>query len=102
MQSKKIIVKIPNIGVYDIYISYSYSGTTTEVVGSPTQFINNWSIYDEWNEWFINSQLPNKKEEDKSIKSCFHEWIEYTGFTDHYWYCEKCDAKSEENPNKCF
>jgi hypothetical protein len=24
---------------------------------------------------------------------CFHEWREYTGFTESYQYCAKCDKK---------
>lgn len=30
---------------------------------------------------------------------CKHNWKEYTGFTEHYWFCLRCDTKIEENPN---
>ena len=63
----------------------------------------NWSIYDDWNEWINFPDMPaNKDAETLKNKVCLHDWKEYTGFTDKYWYCEKCDAKSEENPNRCF
>lgn len=95
MQSNKITFKGPDGSTYVIDVVYSYSGTTPRLEG------NNWSIYDEWNEWFHNGTPINNKEEKKS-SHCWHDWKEYTGFTEHYWYCEKCDEKSKENPNKCF
>jgi hypothetical protein len=64
----------------------------------------NWVVsfeYD-WDEWIRQSSYNPTPDESTQTKSCFHEWKEYVGFIEHYWYCEKCDAKSEENPNKCF
>jgi hypothetical protein len=104
MPNKKITLEITIDGAPCIVDAHLY----TQATPSNTSFVlfcseeNNWSIYDEWNDWFHNGTLPTKKEEEKKPKNCWHEWKEYTGFTEHYWYCEKCDAKSEENPNKCF
>lgn len=44
----------------------------------------------------------NKDADPPKPKHCWHDWKEYLGFTERYWYCEKCDEKSKENPNKCF
>jgi hypothetical protein len=44
----------------------------------------------------------NKDAEPPKPKHCWHQWKEYVGFTERYWYCEKCDNKSQENPDKCF
>lgn len=107
MQSKKLTIKTQEGGFYTIAITYAYTGTATFTPDVTTYLQhlseeNNWSIYDEWNDWFHNGTLPTEKEEEKKAKHCWHDWKEYNGFTEHYWYCEKCDAKSEENPNKCF
>jgi hypothetical protein len=71
----------------------------------------NSSIYDkeDINGWISNfwwetpdaekDENVNKDAEPTKTKNCFHDWKEYVGFTEKYWYCEKCDAKSEENPN---
>lgn len=34
--------------------------------------------------------------------SCSHEWKEYIGFTDKYWFCTKCDKKSKEKPRYVY
>jgi hypothetical protein len=74
----------------------------------------NSSIYDkeDINGWISNFWWePPDAEKDENVnkdadppkpKHCWHEWKEYIGFTERYWYCEKCDNKSWENPNKCF
>lgn len=28
-------------------------------------------------------------------KYCLHDWVRYTGITQSYWFCTKCDAKKE-------
>lgn len=30
-------------------------------------------------------------------KQCFHDWKQYTGFTESYEYCTKCDKKKVNN-----
>jgi hypothetical protein len=47
-------------------------------------------------------EKANKDADPPKPKHCWHDWKEYLGFTERYWYCEKCDEKSKENPNKCF
>lgn len=44
--------------------------------------------------WWINGG----SEDLDDNKICSHRWLEYFGFTDHYWFCEKCDKKSNEDP----
>jgi hypothetical protein len=66
-----------------------------------TQKDPNWVVsfeYD-WDEWMRQSGYNPIPDETQQTKSCFHDWKEYCGFTDKYWYCEKCDVKSKEDPN---
>lgn len=56
------------------------------------------SEYNWTDEWFNVNIIPSSTD-DKKNKLCLHDWKEYIGFTERYWYCEKCDAKSEEDPN---
>lgn len=44
------------------------------------------AIYDGFDKWM---NPPNH--------SCSHVWLKYSGFTDTYHYCEKCDAKMLDN-----
>lgn len=98
----KIKIKTSS-GTYVVAFSFSYSGTYNgQPIISGSCSDGNWSIYDEWNEWINFPETPANKDAEPTNKVCLHDWKEYTGFTDKYWYCEKCDAKSEENPNKCF
>ncbi len=41
-----------------------------------------------------------KEKATKKEKKCFwkHDWKQYQGFTEAYWYCTVCDEKSEEKP----
>lgn len=32
---------------------------------------------------------------------CNHNWKSYQGFTDSFYYCETCDAKSATEPVQC-
>ena len=105
MPSNKIVLKTIAGKQYTIDFTYYYTSTSSDVLDAirytqTTCTGDNWSIYDDWNEWVTNGIVPTNKEEKN--KSCYHDWKEYIGFTEKYWYCEKCDAKSEENPNKCF
>lgn len=34
-----------------------------------------------------------EKNSNTEIQQCIHEWKKYEGFTDVFYYCEKCDAK---------
>lgn len=93
---KPIIIKT-SIGTYKITCEFLFSKTP------------NSSIYEEENisGWISNFWWENfeeEKEQDKNTipskdKNCWHDWKEYIGFTEKYWYCEKCDVKSKENPN---
>ena len=67
--------------------------------GTITAWISNfwWDIPED-----EKDENANKDAEPPKPKHCWHEWKEYIGFTERYWYCEKCDNKSKENPNKCF
>jgi hypothetical protein len=29
---------------------------------------------------------------------CLHDWKQYTGFTESYWFCSRCDLKREDDP----
>lgn len=78
----EIYTKLPNDSVYE------------------PENINAW-ISNFW--WEIdekeNDELIKKDSEPKKTINCWHDWKEYVGFTEKYWYCEKCDNKSEEDPN---
>lgn len=78
----EVFTKSPNYSTYDL------------------EDVNGW-ISNFW--WEVNpEENVNKDAEPTKTKNCWHDWKEYIGFTEKYWYCEKCDAKSEENPSKCF
>ena len=104
MQHKKITVKSPAGETYTVSVSCSYTGASSFTPNIASFFGGNgWTVYDDWNDWINIIDIPaNKDAEPTKDRPCLHEWKEYTGFTEQYWYCEKCDAKSEENPNKCF
>jgi len=38
------------------------------------------------------------QDDDMDTPHCNHTWKEYLGFTDHYWFCIKCDKKVMEKP----
>jgi hypothetical protein len=89
-KTEKIRIKTSE-GIYDIvYVMHTESKTS----------MNTW-ISNFWWEIPEDEQI-NKDAEPPKPKHCWHEWKEYIGFTERYWYCEKCDNKSQENPNKCF
>jgi hypothetical protein len=44
--------------------------------------------------WWVNAQAEDLDDN----KVCSHQWVEYLGFTEHYWFCKKCDKKSREKP----
>lgn len=55
---------------------------------------NGWSLED-----FLNMSEDEYNEALGVIKSeCRHIWEEYTGFTDKYYFCTKCDKKQKEAP----
>lgn len=45
--------------------------------------------------------VSNKKEEGSSkTEECYpyaHEWAEYVGITQRFWYCKKCDKKRDSD-----
>ena len=55
---------------------------------------------DEWSlEDFLNmSEDEYNKACGKTKPQCRHEWKEYRGFTEQYFYCTKCDRKEKEKP----
>lgn len=66
-----------------------------------TQRDKDWTIsfeYD-WDEWIRQTSYNPMVEDPPKKKDCYHNWKEYIGFTEKYWYCETCDAKSKEDPN---
>lgn len=73
--------KTSNSGYYDSVMSGDkYSGS-------------DWLPDDDWyesEEWDAFDILFDKKDE------CNHQWEWYEGITDKYYYCTKCDEKTEE------
>lgn len=61
----------------------------TKNITVPYYFYDWW-----WQDWHKNNIEP-----PEDNKNCWHDWKEYVGFTERYWYCEKCDVKSKEDPN---
>ncbi len=48
------------------------------------------SFYDNEQNWIL---LEEYNGENTEKKECRHTWERYTGFTDRYQYCSKCDTK---------
>lgn len=42
--------------------------------------------------------LVSEKEVKKDSTNCWHEWVEYTGLNEVFFYCRKCDVKMENKP----
>ena len=100
-KTEKINIKTSD-GTYVVKVSLSSSLEDKKVNavysnGTITAWISNF-----WWEISEDDDKANKDAEPPKPKHCWHEWKEYVGFTERYWYCEKCDNKSQENPNKCF
>jgi len=100
-KTEKINIKTSD-GTYVVTVSLSSSLEDKKVNavysnGTITAWISNF-----WWEIPEDDDKANKDAEPPKQKHCWHEWKEYIGFTERYWYCEKCDNKSQENPNKCF
>jgi hypothetical protein len=54
--------------------------------------------YEEW-----LKILGSDEDVDEFFNSaCSHEWKEYIGFTDKYWFCALCDKKSKEKPKYVY
>lgn len=54
---------------------------------------------DDDNEYPTNYAGYWNKEAAKPLQNvCMHDWVKYTGFTEVYFFCEKCDEKSEKEP----
>jgi hypothetical protein len=99
-KTEKISIKTSD-GTYVVTVSLSSSLEDKKINavyrnGTITAWISNF-----WWEIPEDEQI-NKDAEPPKPKHCWHQWKEYVGFTERYWYCEKCDSKSQENPNKCF
>ena len=54
--------------------------------------------YDEW----LKILGSDENIDDYFNSDCKHEWKEYIGFTDKYWYCDNCDKKSLEKPKNVY
>lgn len=49
--------------------------------------------------WWPDSVDFDTQVETNSLQNvCLHEWKKYVGFTEIYFFCEKCDLKSEKDP----
>lgn len=88
-----------SLGTYTITFEVLFSKTPNSSIYDQEN-VNGW-ISNFW--WEIDEEEKQKENNSPTKdKNCWHEWKEYTGFTEKYWYCEKCDFKSKEDPNKCF
>jgi len=54
----------------------------------------------DWNDYKDLIDLFGDPREDKN--ECLHLWKEYLGFTDHYFFCTKCDKKEKEEPKDVY
>ena len=50
--------------------------------------------------WMLSRKSYEDKDPSKPIQNvCFHDWKKYVGFTEVYFFCEKCDEKTPKEPN---
>lgn len=88
-------------GKYEIHCEVSFTKELNSSIYD-TADVNGWISNFWWETPDVEKDENVNKDAEVAKKNCWHDWKEYIGFTEKYWYCEKCDAKSEENPNKCF
>ena len=82
-------------------LDYTYSNYFSNSGYIENQFISFMSGKDKWSlEDFLNISEKEYNEIMDVIKlDCKHEWKEYKGFTEQYFFCSKCDKKQKENPS---